>query len=694
MDLFDQLPCPALVTNLAGTILVVNFELLTLLGGTSDNWLQQPMKGMFSSTGQIFLKNHVWPALIRREGVKEIYLHLSGPQQQQIPVLINCHQRHFRGSDCYCWILFVAEERSRFEDELLAANRRAKRVTAELADQFELLQVTMKSIGDAVITTDVAGNVTWLNPVAERLTGWMVTEALKQPISRIFNIVNQETRIPSESPVKSSLQQEKVVGLPKRTLLISRSGAEFGIEDSAAPIRSAEGDILGVVLVFHDVTEQRRMASEMSFRATHDGLTGLVNRSEFEARLQRTLKKAQEDASEHALLYIDLDQFKLVNDACGHAAGDQLLQQVSKMLTAAVRDRDTLARIGGDEFGVILEHCSTERATLVGQQICERMDGFRFTHDTRRFRIGTSIGLVPINKRWNSTEAMLQAADTSCYVAKDAGRNRVHTWQDSDLATDARHGEMQWTSRIEHALDENRLVLYAQRIALLGSDSAGVHAEVLLRMLDADGSLIQPGAFLPAAERFSLASRIDKWVLMHTIAWMSSLQRLQSIENLSVNLSGRSIGDRAFQVWAIALLQDAGRDICSRLTFEITETSAVTNLDEAALFIEQVKALGMRIALDDFGAGASSFGYLKTLHVDFLKIDGQFIRNLVEDALDDAAVRCFIDVAKVIGVKTVAEYVEKEEVLARLQVIGVDFVQGYLLHRPEPLNALVQAAPA
>ena len=564
-----------------------------------------------------------------------------------------------------------------------------QQLAAQLAEQHELLRVTLESIGDAVITTDADGAVVWLNPVAERMTGWTSTEARGRPSAQVFHILNEEDRQLAQSPVNVCLTQQSVAGLASRTLLISRDGREFGIEDSAAPIRDATGQILGAVLVFHDVTEQRRITGEMSHRATHDALTGLVNRVEFETRLRRLLHKAQEDKSAHALMYIDLDQFKLVNDACGHAVGDELLQQVAKLLFSTVRDRDTLARLGGDEFGVILEHCTAEQAQRVAQQICDRMDDFRFMHEDRRFRIGASIGLVPVDRRWASTETILQAADTSCYAAKEAGRNRVHAWFDTDQAMRARQGEMQWTTRIEQALDEDRFVLHAQRIEALGGGPRGLHAEVLLRMLDGDGALVPPGAFLPAAERFNLASRIDRWVVARSIAWMKRMPSLGALETLCVNLSGQSVGDRAFHRWAIEMLSDAGQEVCRRLCFEITETAAVTNLADAALFIEQVRAVGVRVALDDFGAGASSFGYLKSMPVDLLKIDGQFIRDLVTDPLDQAAVRCFVEVAKVLGLKTVAEFVDQPEVFARLRLIGVDYAQGYLLHRPEPIEALL-----
>ena len=562
---------------------------------------------------------------------------------------------------------------------------------AALAQKNELLRITMQSIGDSVITTNAQGQVTWLNPVAERMTGWTTLEAQGRPLGDVFHIVNEQTRLSSENPVDTCLRQGKFVGLANHTLLISRDGREFGIKDSAAPICDAKGVVLGAVLVFHDVTEQRRLSGEMSYRATHDDLTGLINRSEFESRLGRLLQKSHQDGSVHAVLYIDLDQFKLVNDACGHTAGDLLLQQVSRLMGDTVRARDTLARLGGDEFGVILDHCSGQQAQRVAQEICDRMEQFRFQHDERRFRVGTSIGLVAVSDSFANTAAVMQAADTCCYAAKEAGRNRVHTWIDNDETIKERHTVMQWTTRIEHALDEDRFVLYAQRLEPLEENMQGVHAEVLLRMLDADGSIILPGSFLPAAERFHLASRVDRWVLHKSIGWLKALGANHPIQMLCINLSGQSVGDRAFHRHVMETLSELPAELCQRLCFEITETAAVTNLTDAALFVEQVRALGIRVALDDFGAGASSFGYLKRLQVDYLKIDGQFIKNLLEDPLDDVAVRCFVDVAKVMGIQTVAEYVDKAPVLERVKELGITYAQGFLLHKPEPIERLLIA---
>jgi diguanylate cyclase (GGDEF)-like protein/PAS domain S-box-containing protein len=563
------------------------------------------------------------------------------------------------------------------------------RLQTELTTQHEMLRVTLQSIGDGVITTDAQGRAIWLNPVAERMTGWSTAEAAGRDLAEVFHIVNEHTNERAENPVMHCLTHDKVTGLAENTSLISRNGEVFGIEDSAAPIRNENGEILGAVLVFHDVTAQRQISGEMSYRATHDALTGLLNRAEFDVRLRFVLHESQSDRSQSALLFIDLDQFKLVNDTCGHAAGDQLLQQFAKLVCDIVRASDTVARLGGDEFAIILDHCTAAQAQPVAQKICDRLDDYRFLHDGQRFRIGASIGLVPVDQRWSNVTSIIQAADSACYAAKQGGRNRVHMWFDSDETMQARHGETQWATRLADALDENRFELFAQRIHALHDAAPGIHAEILLRMRDEDGTLTQPGAFLPAAERFHMASQIDRWVLRKTVDWMFSVKSLEAIGIICVNLSGQSVGDRAFHRWAMAMLADAGPDICQRLCLEITETAAVTNLADAGVFIEQVRAMGVRVALDDFGAGASSFGYLKSMPVDFLKIDGQFVTDLVTDSLDEAAVRCFADVASVVGMQTVAEFVDHPEVLAKLRSMGIDFAQGFMLHRPEPIAELL-----
>ncbi len=562
-------------------------------------------------------------------------------------------------------------------------------LSAQLARQHELMRVTLQSIGDAVITTDAAGRVSWLNPAAERMTGWASAQAQGRPMPEVFHTVHEQTREVVRDPVASCLASHRTVDLADHTLLLARSGTEVGVHGSAAPILGPQDDVLGVVLVFHDVSEQRRLRGELTHRATHDALTGLVNRTEFEARLQRALRHAQEEGSHHALLYIDLDQFKQVNDACGHAEGDRLLQQVSKLLADAIRGRDTVARLGGDEFAVILEHCSHDQAMQVAQKIRERVDQFRFVHGERRFRVGTSIGLVPIDQRWTSVAALQQAADSACYAAKEAGRNRVHAWFDSDAELQARQAQGQWSRRIERALDDTGFLLHAQRIQTWKGAQPGLRAEVLLRMDNGDGSVTLPGLFLPAAERLHLATRIDRWVLEALVLRLCALPSLAMIDRLSVNLSGRSVGDHAFHAWMADLLDRAGPAICRCIGLEITETAAVAQLADATQFIAHMRSRGVQVALEDFGGAGSSFGHLKSLPVDVLKIDGQFVVDLLEDPLDDAAVRCFVDVARVVGMTTVAEHVERDDVRLRLLELGVDAAQGNLIHRPEPLDGLL-----
>ena len=567
------------------------------------------------------------------------------------------------------------------------AIRSTIRLASELSEQHELLRVTLQSIGDAVITTDADGKVVWLNPVAEQLTGWLSTQAAGRHLPEVMRVDGPAAQA---LPVFASKERTGATnGDAEQLLLISKAGAKVSIESSKSQIFDDGGIAVGLVIVFRDVTEQRRLSNELAHRATHDSLTGLANRAEFESRLQRARAAVQSGETPGALMFIDLDRFKLVNDTCGHAAGDRLLQKVATMLCEAGRSRDTVARLGGDEFALLLEGCPIEVAREIGQRLCNRMEHFRFLHEEHSLRIGTSIGVVPIDSHWDTNAAIMKAADAACYAAKQGGRNRVHLWFDADATIHALSGETQWASQIGRALDEDRFVLYAQKIEPLDPMSAGLHAEVLVRMIGTDGSIVLPGAFLPAAERFQLAPRIDRWVLKSSVAWIQARSGTDAVARISVNLSGQSIGDSEFCQWAVAMLSAAGDATCHRLCLEVTETSAITHLAAAGNFLTHLRALGVRIALDDFGAGASSFGYLKSLVVDCLKIDGQFVRGLVDDPLDAAACRCFVDVARIMGLETVAEFVDRPEVLARVKELGIDYAQGFFLHRPVPIDEVL-----
>ncbi|MDE8345497.1 MAG: EAL domain-containing protein [Acidocella sp.] len=564
----------------------------------------------------------------------------------------------------------------------------ARRATErQLAESHELMRVTLNSIADAVITTDLKGNVEWLNPVAERLTGWPVEDSRGKKLGQIFSIVNEPTGKPVASPVTACLNERGTATMPENVLLRSRAGSVYAIKGSASPIRDDKQHLLGAVLVFHDVSEQRRLNKEMTYRATHDLLTGLLNRAEFESRLAMFI--GPDKASEtHALMYIDLDEFKTINDSCGHHAGDEMLTQVSALLRGAVRERDIVARLGGDEFGLLLIGCDVARAQIIAQKICAVTDQYRFIHDDKRFRIGTSIGLVPVDGRWPDISTLMKAADIACYAAKEAGRGQVYTWTETDNAISPRHGDTQWVHRLQMALDENQFELFAQQIKPLTRHTDQLNCEILLRLRGPDGAYISPGIFLPAAERYHLATRIDRWVVQNVFATLGTGGNADGFEMISINLSGKSVGDPSFRADLLAMINAATFDI-RKICFEITETAAIINLLDAEAFIGAIRRAGARVALDDFGAGAASFGYLKALAVDFLKIDGQFVTNLREDRLNHAAVRCFIEIAQVIGIRSIAEHVETAEVLDMLQSLGIDMVQGYLMHRPEPFIALI-----
>ncbi|MFG6485134.1 EAL domain-containing protein [Roseateles sp. BYS78W] len=570
-----------------------------------------------------------------------------------------------------------------------------RRLQQQLEEQHELLQVTLQSIADAVLTTDAQGRVTWLNPVAQRLTGWTADEARGQPAHRVFVARREEGDEPLDDPVRRCLATGRPTQLPAGAVLQARDGERRAVDDSVAPIRGKAGHVFGAVLVFRDVTQQRRQFDEIRWRASHDALTGLVNRAEFGQRLSRTFERASRDGSRHALLAFDLDRFKLINDHCGHAAGDEVLREVARRLEAGVRGRDTVARLGGDEFAAILENCSLDEAQRVAQKLCDALDQYRFTDGEQRFRIGVSIGVAPLDGRWPDAETALREADACCMIAKEQGRNRVQLWAPDDATLRAHQSEHRWATRLQQALDEGRFELDLQRVlpAQGAEDDGLLRGELLLRLRERDGSRVPPTAFMPAAERFHIAPRIDRWVLRQAVALLQR-EGPPQIASLSVNLSGLTLQDTAFHQEARVLLQQLGPERARALCLEITETAVITRLADAARFITQMRALGARIALDDFGVGASSYSYLKALPVDVLKIDGQFVRALMTDPLDQVAVRSFVDVARTLGLTTVAECVETPEVLLELVRLGVGEVQGFLLHRPEPLDGLLAAAEA
>jgi diguanylate cyclase (GGDEF)-like protein/PAS domain S-box-containing protein len=553
----------------------------------------------------------------------------------------------------------------------------------------ESAQITLQSIGDGVITSDADSNVEYINPVAEELTGWKVDDASGRPIDEIFRGFHEETCEPLENPLAVAIRRDRAIKSVRPTLLIRRDGNELYIESTASPIRDGKGCVTGGVLVFHDVSESRDLNRRLSYHASHDILTGLVNRREFENRVERALKSAKARETSYALLYLDLDQFKIVNDSCGHSAGDALLGQLGALLKSKIRWRDTLARLGGDEFGVLLESCSLEEAMNTAETLRMAIGEYKFVWEERNFRLGVSIGVVPITADNENVAALLTAADSACSAAKEAGRNRIHSFQENDIDLMRRRREMQWAARINNALEEDRFELFRQTIQPLQTEEDGAHYEILLRMRDENGGIISPGLFIEAAERYGITPSIDRWVIRSAFRWLvSEADERERLALCSINLSGQSLGDEKFLPFVVDQFQMSGID-ATKICFEITETAAIASYSQANRFINALKELGCMFALDDFGTGVSSFGYLKHFPVDFLKIDGSFVKEILHDPIDREMVRSINEIGHLTGKRTIAEFAENEEIITMLRGMGVDYAQGYGVSEPKRVTRAV-----
>lgn len=550
----------------------------------------------------------------------------------------------------------------------------------ELDAEKERAVVTLHSIGDAVITTDKNAKIEYMNPVAEKLTGWNLADAKDKNIDDIFIIFNELNNEPMESPVEKCLTSNSIVQLSKHSILKTKDNNFICIQDSAAPIHDRDKNIIGAVLVFQDITESRKMEKQVTYQATHDSLTGLSNRSEFERKLNEAIESARKYNSSHVLIYIDLDQFKIVNDTCGHIAGDELLKQVSKLILEKIRKQDLLARLGGDEFGLVLTDCNIDNGLKIAESIKDVIYNYSFVWKNNTFSIGLSMGLVPFTSDSDNYHGLMIAADSACYAAKEHGRNRINVYQPDDYELSKRKGEMRWIPRIKDAISKDNFSLYIQPIKAINTPDKNKHWEILLRMNSDNHDLIPPNAFIPAAERYNKMSDIDRWVIKHTIKKLTK-NRCLDANCYSINISGQSLSEPDFLVYVKDMLVKNNihtENIC----FEITETTAIANLTNALNFIKTLKNIGCKFSLDDFGSGLSSFAYLKNLPVDFLKIDGMFVKDILHDPIDLVMVEAITKVGHKMGMLTIAEFVENEAIAVKLEEIGVDYIQGFHIGRP------------
>ncbi len=565
----------------------------------------------------------------------------------------------------------------------ISERRRAERA---LREEKELAQVTLSSIGDGVVRTDVEGRIDFVNPAAESLLGAGRHELVGRPVKDVYRVVAEDGAEPRSDPVELCLAAGQVVASGATGRLQRSDGGEMAVRDTAAPVRRSDGSLAGAVLVIRDVTRLRELEREMAYLASHDPLTGLINRREFDRRLRETITSDRGRTARHALCYLDLDDFKVVNDTCGHIAGDELLRQLTAVLATAIRPQDTLARLGGDEFGILLRDTSTAEARRLTERFLASINHYRFVWEQRMFQVGASVGIVPVAEAGGNLSELMSAADAACYVAKDRGRNQIHVSRPDDAEMASRYNEMNWVQRIRSAREDGRFRLFGQPIVPLADPTSHPMVEILLRMVDEHGNLVSPSHFLAAAERYRLMPSLDRWVVEEAIRSIAALGSGGAGERLfSINLSGQSLTDPTLSDHILDQLRlrhvEAG---C--VVFEITETAAVSNLTHARRFMTRLRGAGCRFILDDFGSGLSSFSYLRTLDVDYLKIDGGLVHGIADAPVQREMVAAIHSVGHAMRLSTIAERVESAEELEVLRRIGVDLVQGNYVQAPSPIS--------
>ncbi|BDZ74358.1 hypothetical protein GCM10025856_20770 [Methylophaga marina] len=583
---------------------------------------------------------------------------------------------------------------TKLNDEMLQREEMIKERTKELslsndklkASQEHMLKLSraVESSPNPILITDANGTIEYVNKRCEKLSGYTAVEMHGQRLetyksnkmpSAFFDEIWHQTA--SEGQWSGEIENCR------------KDGSHYWVKLYLAAVYDDQKNINHYVAIYEDITESRKLAKKLSFQATHDNLTGLINRTEFERRLSMLVNDAQRIGTEHALCFLDLDQFKVINDTCGHIAGDELLRQLGSLLGGSTRKSDTLARLGGDEFAILVEDCELEKAEFIANEIKELVSQFQFIWETQVFTVGVSIGVTTITSATRNRTEALKQADSACYAAKNSGRNRVYVYQEQDQQLTAQKGEFKWVNEIKEALIEDRFELYAQPIVSTETEHLAMY-EVLVRLRSKAGQLFPPGVFLSSAERYNLSDRIDKWVVSHVFEWLEQhYHSLPHLNYLAINLSGASIGDESMLAYIRTKLSAASFNQ-EMIKFEVTETAAIANLKQAHHFINSVLALGCQFSLDDFGSGLSSFAYLKNLPVQSIKIDGMFVKDMHVDPLDYEMVKSINDIGHVMGLETIAEFVENEEIWQKLKAIGVNYGQGYHLGKPAPIDQILQ----
>jgi diguanylate cyclase (GGDEF)-like protein/PAS domain S-box-containing protein len=567
-----------------------------------------------------------------------------------------------------------------------------KKLEEELYNEKERAIVTLDSIGDAVITTDIYNQVMYLNRTAQGFTGWSQEEACGSQLDDLFRIIDESTLKPVPNLIETVLERHQTFDLPLQALLVNRAGQKLAVEGRVSPICNRENHIIGIVIVFRDVTATREMSRKISYQANHDPLTGLTNRINFEQQLMEAIEETKSLNTKHSLFFLDLDHFKIVNDTCGHLIGDQLLKEVTALIREKIRKTDVFARMGGDEFAVLLHNCPLAKAGEIAGFICEAVAGYRFIWNNHHFPVGISIGINHITPENTDPDIIMGNADEACYIAKNNGGNGYHIYHWENHHPSEWTIQRQWILDLNHAFTDDHFRLFFQPIIPVNSQEQTIHYELLVRLLDHEGKLLYPGKFLPAANRYKLMPAIDRWVINRFFAFYREvIINNPAIASFvcNINLSGSFLNEEN----SLKFLED--QIICNRIPprqicFEITETNAIDNFNRVVGFVERLKKMGCSFALDDFGNGLATFNYLKNLPVDFVKIDGSFVSNILLNSVDCAVVDSINQIAHLMNIRTVAEFVENEGIFRKLKDLGVDFAQGYWIDKPQPLETITE----
>ena len=549
---------------------------------------------------------------------------------------------------------------------------------------------TLDAMGESVMTVDAEGRIDYINHSAEVLLGQPVNQVLGKAFADVASLVDENDRRQLGDPVQKALSGGRVSVARRAVLVPANGGNERFVEISVTPLQLDGKDSAGLVLVLHDTSELRGLTRQMTYQASHDPLTGLVNRREFEHRLQEALDSAQSGDTGHALCYLDLDHFKVVNDTCGHTAGDNMLREIASLIKDTVRDSDTVGRIGGDEFALLLVGCPLEKARQIADNVVRSVNDYRFVWRDKIFNVGVSIGLVEIGRDSGTIEDIMNSADSACYVAKKQGGLHVHVYSAREEANARHSGEIHWLLKLQSALRDNKFELYYQPIVHARAGGlSGPALEVFVRLAGENGQPAAPPAeFIRAAERYRLMPHVDRWVVQAVLAALGrGGLKLPPGRSVAINIAGQTLGDAEFLEFVVECFDHTGAnpgDIC----FEVTEASVVANLEHAQRFLGVLHGMGCEFALDNFGRGLSSFSTLKTLPMDYLKIDGSFIKNLAEDAVNQAMVAAMIELSRSLNFRVVAEHVEDQWALDTVTGMGIDFVQGFMVGRPQPLSMI------